>query len=375
MKPYVGILLTSLFLFGCSATQKEAEQDLRDPSVELKQTSIRNSTAIDDDTCYKYQRSLLHENLQDDYDRLYGALLHHEASVLLDCSMPYVMTLFDAVTFDHPELFWSNYEYNYKESADKKSVTLYPSYAYDKKESAALQKQVDAVASPLLQKAREKQGDYEKVKFLYDWIIDHTDYVNKEENNQNMLSVLLDQKAVCAGYSKSFKYLLDQLDIPNAVILVQVIENPDEYHVVNMVQMDKAWYYLDPTFGDIKIEKSYANYRYAYFGMTSEEMENIYTPQQEIKKTTAVKDSFFYHEGAYLKGYDEDQITAIIASNINNPNPCLAIKCNSRQTYEHVKQLLRSQHIFDLFENAGYNPQEFEYYSLDENYCFFLNYW
>ena len=48
-----------------------------------------------------------------DYDRLYGALLHHEASVLLDCSVPYVMTLFDAVTFDHPELFWSNYEYNY----------------------------------------------------------------------------------------------------------------------------------------------------------------------------------------------------------------------------------------------------------------------
>ena len=196
MKPYVGILLTSLLLFGCSATQKEAKQDLRDPSVELKQTSIRNSTAIDDDTCYKYQRSLLHENLQDDYDRLYGALLHHEASVLLDCSVPYVMTLFDAVTFDHPELFWSNYEYNYKESEDKKSVNLYPSYAYDKKESAALQKQVDAVASPLLQKAREKQGDYEKVKFLYDWIIDHTDYVNKEENNQNMLSVLLDQEAV-----------------------------------------------------------------------------------------------------------------------------------------------------------------------------------
>ena len=118
MKPYVGILLTSLLLFGCSATQKEAEQDLRDPSVELKQTSIRNSTAIDDDTCYKYQRSLLHENLQDDYDRLYGALLHHEASVLLDCSVPYVMTLFDAVTFDHPELFWSNYEYNYKVSED-----------------------------------------------------------------------------------------------------------------------------------------------------------------------------------------------------------------------------------------------------------------
>ena len=350
MKRYGIILLTSLILLGCSATQKAEEKEQKDPAVELKQTSIQNSKAINEDTCYKYQRSLLHENLQDDYDRLYGALLHHESSVLLDCSMPYVMKLFDA-------------------------VTLYPSYAYDQEETANLQKQVDAVAAEILQKAEAKQTDYERVKLLYDWIIDRSDYVNKEENNQNILSVFLDKKAVCAGYSKSFKYLLDQLHIPNAIILVQVIENPEEYHVINMVQMDKQWYYLDPTFGDIKIEKSYNNYRYAYFAMTSAEVENIYAPQQEIKQTAAYKDSFFYQRNAYLKGYDENQIIAIIASNINNPDPCLAIKCDSRQTYEQVKQLLRSQHIFDLFQSAGYNPQEFEYYSLDENYCFFLNYW
>ena len=237
MKRYGIILLTSLILFGCSATQKAEEKEQKDPAVELKQTSIQNSKAINEDTCYKYQRSLLHENLQDDYDRLYGALLHHESSVLLDCSMPYVMKLFDAVTFDHPELFWSNYEYNYKESDDKESVTLYPSYAYDQEETANLQKQVDAVAEEILQKAEAKQTDYERVKLLYDWIIDRSDYVNKEENNQNMLSVFLDKKAVCAGYSKSFKYLLDQLHIPNAIILVQVIENPEEYHVLSLIHI------------------------------------------------------------------------------------------------------------------------------------------
>ena len=68
-------------------------------------------------------------------------------------------------------------------------------------------------------KGQKARSDYERVKLLYDWIIDRSDYVNKEENNQNMLSVFLDKKAVCAGYSKSFKYLLDQLHIPNAIIL------------------------------------------------------------------------------------------------------------------------------------------------------------
>ena len=46
MKRYGIILLTSLILFGCSATQKAEEKEQKDPAVELKQTSIQNSKAI-----------------------------------------------------------------------------------------------------------------------------------------------------------------------------------------------------------------------------------------------------------------------------------------------------------------------------------------
>ena len=53
MKRYGIILLTSLILFGCSATQKAEEKEQKDPAVELKQTSIQNSKAINEDTCYK----------------------------------------------------------------------------------------------------------------------------------------------------------------------------------------------------------------------------------------------------------------------------------------------------------------------------------
>ena len=41
MKRYGIILLTSLILFGCSATQKAEEKEQKDPAVELKQTSMR----------------------------------------------------------------------------------------------------------------------------------------------------------------------------------------------------------------------------------------------------------------------------------------------------------------------------------------------
>lgn len=375
MKKAIGLLIAAVLLCGCGAKDTKEAAVEKDSGQKLEQTSIKHASAIKDDTCYKYQRSLLDKHLRDDYDRLYGAMVHSDDKVLLDCSMPYVMRLFDAVTFDHPELFWANYSYDYEESRDKDQVTLYPSYEYSISDQKDLQQQVDAIVNPLLKQARAKKSEYAQVKFLFDWIIDHTEYENVEEDNQNMLSVFLNGKAVCAGYSKSFKYMLDQLKIPNAIILVQVKEDPEEYHVINMVQMDKQWYYIDPTFGDIKVEKSYKDFRYAYFAMTSKEMLNIYTPQQDYKKTSAYKDSYFYRNGSYITQYDEGAIVNIIQSNLSNPNPCLAIKCGNVQTYEKVKQLLKSQHIFDLFAQAGFNPQEFEYYDVKENYCFFLNYW
>lgn len=379
MKRNLCLLLIPLLLCGCSALQdgsKKNEQKATASLTELKETSEKNSERIKDDACYSYRRFQLEKELQDDYDRLYGAIYNHEEEVLVECDSSDVLEqLFTAVTYDHPELFWTNNEYKYRENDEKNSFTMIPSYAYDANQSSELQKQVDAEAEPILKKAQSMASDYEKVKCLYDWIIDETTYVNKKENNQNMLSMLLDKKAVCAGYSKAFKYLLDALKIPNAILQVQVKEKPEEYHVINMVMMDNEWYYLDPTAGDIKVKETYANYRYAYFAMTSKEIEALYIPLQEYEESDAYKNTFFYQKGAYLESYDENRIIEIITDNVNDPDPCLAIKCSDQDTYEAVQQLFQTQHIFELFDLAGYSPHEFEYYSLDDIQCFFLNYW
>lgn len=374
MKKTILLFLCVLILSGCSTSIKE-ETPKKSDSELLEEKTIQNKKLIKDDTCSKLSKEFLDKSLWDDYDRLYGALKESQFKVRLNSNPTYVSSIFDAVTFDHPELFWVDYDYTSMPMEKESYTIVYPTYTYEGNAIEETQKQVDAVVNPLIQKMEKLPNDYEKVKAVYDYVIDRTEYIDKEKNNQNMLSVLLDGEAVCAGYSKSMKYLLDKLSIPNAILLVKVTKEPDEYHVINMVQMDGEYYYLDPTFGDIKIEKSYANYRYAYFGMTSEEMLNIYTPQQEYKKTNAIKDSYFYQEDAYMESYDENKIISLIQRNLKDPNPCLFLKCRNKEVYEQTKETMDSQHIFDLFQAAGYSPSQFQYYYLDDTYCFFINYW
>lgn len=374
MKKTILLFLCVLILSGCSTSIKE-ETPKKSDSEQLEEKTIQNKKLIKNDTCSKLSKDFLDKSLWDDYDRLYGALKESQFKVRLNSNPTYVSRIFDAVTFDHPELFWVDYDYTSMPMENESYTIVYPTYTYEGNAIEETQKQVDAVVNPLIKKMEKLPNDYEKVKAVYDYVIDRTEYIDKEKNNQNMLSVLLDGEAVCAGYSKSMKYLLDKLSIPNAILLVKVTKEPDEYHVINMVQMDGEYYYMDPTFGDIKIEKSYANYRYAYFGMTSKEMLNIYTPQQEYKKTSAVKDSYFYQEDAYMESYDENKIISLIQRNLKDPNPCLFLKCRNKEVYEQTKETMDSQHIFDLFQAAGYSPSQFQYYYLDDTYCFFINYW
>lgn len=370
----LGLLLLSLLLCGCSDISPSNKKEKSENEI-LEETSVKNKKLLKEDTCAKLNKEFLDKSLWDDYDRLYGAMKNSEFKVRLNCSPTEVESIFDAVSFDHPELFWADYDYSSLPMENDTYTIVYPTYTYEGADIEAAQKRVDDVVNPLIEELEALPDDYEKVRQVYDFIIDRTEYIDHEKNNQNMLSVLLDGEAVCAGYSKSMKYILDKLQIPNAIILVKVTKEPDEYHVVNMVEMDGEYYYLDPTFGDIKVEKSYANYRYAYFGMTSEEMLNIYTPQQEYKETKAIKDSYFYREDAYMESYDEDKIISIIRNNLKDPNPCLFIKCKNKDIYQQTKKTMDSQHIFDLFQAAGYTPSQFQYYYLDENYCFFINYW
>lgn len=353
-------VIVAMLCSGCSQPNTNKE-DIA-PVIDIKEKC----------TVYQYHRNNLSENEQKIYDTIYQGVLSLQTEIYLSCDEQTLSDILLMVCNDHPELFWLNTKYEY--SVTDEDTIFYPNYTYTAEEIKGKQNDVNTVTQKIIEQVQDLSSDYEKVLFLYDWIINETDYIDGTENNQNMLSTLLDHQAVCAGYSEALKYLLDQLSIPNGIILVKAKDNTEEFHVINLVQMEQEWYYLDPTFGDIKVEEDFDTYRYTYFAMTSDEIEKIYIPQQEYTQTQAYKNNYFYKNNMYLDVYDEQTLTTLLLNAIQNDEPCIAIKCRDSSGYEAIKQVIESNQIFDLFHLISYYPQGIRYYMVDETYCFFLSY-
>ena len=64
-----------------------------------------------------------------------------------------------------------------------------------------LQNQIEAKADQWIQGA--PQGDtYERIKYVYETLIDQVEYQEDSPQNQNIRSVFLEGKTVCMGYSR-----------------------------------------------------------------------------------------------------------------------------------------------------------------------------
>ena len=104
--------------------------------------------------------------------------------------------------------------------------------------------------------ARQLEGysDYEKVREVHNWLIENIDYdTNLEAMEPYSISgALTEGKAVCEGYARSFKYILDELNIPCALVSgTATNSNGDtESHAWNYVQLDGKWYGVDVTWDD-----------------------------------------------------------------------------------------------------------------------------
>ena len=100
----------------------------------------------------------------------------------------------------------------------------------------------------------EGQNDFEKIKQVHDWLIDNIEYDTRLEANEpySIYGALVEGRAVCEGYARSFKYILDELGIP-CVLVSGTGTNSNgetESHAWNYVQLNGEWYAIDVTWDD-----------------------------------------------------------------------------------------------------------------------------
>ncbi len=288
-----------------------------------------------------YMRSLLHPNDQDVYDQVYEALIQHTTEVKIDQPiLSNITNIYESVLKDHPQIFWAH-GLQYKEIkkyGTTKYYLLYPMYIMTQEEVEQKNIQLEQITDEILRPIRLASSTYEKVKYVYDYIIDHTEYVLDSKYNQNILSVLEYGQSVCAGYAKTAQYLLQKLGIRCAYItgksLMQGIE-----HAWNLVEIDGSYIYMDTTWGD-PISDELNNKTYAYFTMTAKEMMRLYEPNEKLPDNMCDEISYYHLENAYFTQYDEEKLLALIEKAIRNKDSFIELKCKDETTLLTIEKIL-----------------------------------
>lgn len=307
------------------------------------------------------------ELMDKDQQILYAELLmimqaHGENIMISAKDAETLKNVFLCVFQDHPEIYWiDGYGYSRYGSGDNSYFTFSGKYTYSKQECEAFQPMINTYVSKCLSNMPAQANDYEKVKYVYEYVIQNTDYDLAARDNQNILSVFLYGESVCQGYAKAVQYLLKNMEVPCTMVVGKV--NNGEGHAWNLVNIDGNYYYLDATWGDAGYisdpndnDLLPGGISYHFLNVTTEEMNRTHTLDNVMPMPycIATDANYYVQEDEYLIGYQPSKLQTMFKNAADSGERFVTFKCSSRAVYNMcVMKLLDKQEIFNYLPSGS----------------------
>ncbi len=287
--------------------------------------------------------------------------------------------IFQCVLDDHPELFYvEGYTYTkYTRGNKTVAIEFTGTYSQDEETVYARKTEIEQAVAEMLEPARDMKDDYDKIKYVYDTLIETTDYDLEAEDNQNIYSVFVNRSSVCQGYAKAFQYMLNRLGVECTLVQGTVAET-GEGHAWNLVKSSGAYYYVDPTWGDISYqndlntqeeqtdseepndvsgnESGLPGVSYDYLCITTERLLRTHklTEPEKMPECKATRDNYYVRERAFFTEYNEEQIAELVDKRIAEGSSDIALQCSSEECYREMQEaLLERQEIFTYLAGSG----------------------
>lgn len=323
-----------------------------------------------------YAYSMLPEEEQTLYLEIRDALIRFEEDVKLSsCDKDMISHAFQCVLNDHPEIFYvDGYTYTEYTLGDiLKKITFTGTYRYSQEEILDRQLKIESYVNQCLAGMPENADDYTKVKYIYEYLIHHTEYDAAVADNQNICSVFIEGRSVCQGYAKATQYLLNKTGIFATLVLGRVTSG--EGHAWNLVQVDGKYYYVDTTWGDASYQAvgktaSYPGERiptinYDYLCVSTEQMNLTHTLDNvvELPVCDSMENNYYVREGLYFTEWDEERIERTFREEYEKGSAYVTLKCAGYDVYRQMQEaLIERQGIFRYLDC----PEGVVSYSEDE---------
>lgn len=272
--------------------------------------------------------------------------------------------IYEYLLYDHPELFWC---------AGNTSLTIYneyteltPGYTCSSQEKEERQSRIDAAAQECLSGIDSGASDYEKIKYVFEYIVNTVDYDENAPDNQNIYSSMVGKSSVCAGYSRMAQYLLTQMGIP-CIYVIGEIEGQGS-HAWNIVNCDGAYYQMDTTFGDPVFLQAEGgenlpsgSINYDYLCCTDGEIMVDHVQWDEVDYPQCTSDNLNYYRmnGMYYDSFDSDVLLQKMNDSIYAGEESFVCKFSSSSVYGDARDTV----IDELLPKAAQNLASF--YGLD----------
>lgn len=327
------LMIMSLCLTGCSMlpfrvenVQPEQLYDGSEYEAFIQEQREHDIPAEEEINGFYYQQ------LREEEKRVYNTLLKHacdfeeeEVEIRIeDISENAFYKVHYALLSDHPEFFWLS-----KFEAKTLNGRLYSVTYTGMSEYQYVYEQLSQIGDEIVNDIPSEYCTYEKLKYIYDYIVQSTDYVEYAKYSQDIRSVLLYKQSVCAGYAGTFKFLCDKAGIP-CIYVSGTVDGVG--HAWNMVQIGEEYYWVDATWG----EASYGNgdssrWNYHYLCATDEELFATHILNKGVQLEGYYESNVFdfpkCEEGSYnyyrlnqcyFETYDRDAIEAYLAGKLQS---------------------------------------------------------
>lgn len=279
-------------------------------------------------------------------------------------------TVYEYLLYDRPELFWCS---GSSQMTVYEEYTVFcPQYTCTSEEMETRRLETEQAADECNEKIDENLSDYDKIRMVYEYLINTVDYDENAADNQNIYSALVGKRSVCAGYSRAAQYLLEKLGIECIYVTGEVAEQGA--HAWNIVLCNDRYYQMDVTFGDPvyleeesgeQIPKNMINYD--YLCCTDWEMSADHIQNTTVDYPDCTSDDLNYYRmnGMYYETFDPDYLLEKMKENIRSGEEMFVCKFSDSEIYSQA----RSQVTAVLFmEAARYLSEIYETGSVKYTY-------
>lgn len=249
------------------------------------------------------KEQLISGNYKIDYETKFNTLLHTEnGKETLNIAF---QSAWNAFSYDNVDLFYIDVskinlitETTTLGVIDTYRVFLGPgenaNYFHSSFQEAEQVKQEKQAIEELRNKvieATKEDDDFTKIKKIHNWLVKNLSYDETSNNKYTIYGPLREAKAVCEGYARSFKYILDGAKIPCVLVAGTATddEGKAELHAWNYVQINQKWYAIDVTWDDPIITgggELTDRYRYRYFLKGSKEFFTDHTENGTLSENS-----------------------------------------------------------------------------------------